>query len=157
MAKPTLEFIEALRKAAKRIANKTNYNWKDIGSCNCGNLVQVVTDYSKKEISKYGIEKHGDWEMLSRLYKKNSKYKIDEIISHMLDMGMILDDFAHLENLSSGRVLSYIPEGKFLKRDNRDDVILYLNTWADMLERELLASIKITEAEHILEEEGVEV
>ncbi|MFN6943569.1 MAG: hypothetical protein ACK4ND_01375 [Cytophagaceae bacterium] len=150
MAKPSLELIDALRNTAKRISNKSNYEWKDIGACNCGNLVQVVTNLTKKEISNYGIKKHGDWEMLVRLYKKDSGFKIDDIISEMLGMGFILDDLVHLENLSDRKILTRIPETRFLKRDKKEDVILYLNTWAEMLEEEVFKDIEITEAKEVV-------
>src|SRR5690554_2986861 len=106
MAKATPELVGALREATKRIANKSNYNWKDIGACNCGNLVQVITKQGRKEIFKEGIKKHGDWEMLARKYEPNSIFEIDKIIGKMLAAGMILDDFKYLENLSCRRVLT---------------------------------------------------
>ncbi|WMJ73730.1 hypothetical protein RCC89_11220 [Cytophagaceae bacterium ABcell3] len=152
MAKPSVELIDALRKTAKRVSVKSNYEWKDIGACNCGNLVQVVTDLNKKEISNYGIKKHGDWEMLVRLYKKDSGYKIDDIITEMLNIGFILDDLVHLENLSDRKILSRIPETKFLKRDRKDDVVLYLNTWADMMEEALYKEIEISEIKEVIEQ-----
>jgi hypothetical protein len=153
MAKPSLALIDALRSTARRIANKANYEWKDIGACNCGNLVQIVTNLTKKEISSYGIKKHGDWEMLVRLYKKDSGYKIDEIITHLLDMGFILDDLVYLENLTDRKILSRIPETRYLKRDRKEDVITYLNEWADMLEEELFGNIEIGEIENVVNNE----
>ncbi|MFN3402856.1 MAG: hypothetical protein ACK40G_02100 [Cytophagaceae bacterium] len=150
MARPTLKLIEALRSAAKQIGNKSNYNWKDIGSCNCGNVAQILTGYDKKEITKFGIKKHGDWDMLSRLYRKDSGYEIDQVIFLMLDAGMILDDFTHLENLSDKRVLNRIGENVYMKRDRREDVILYLNTWAQMLEEELVNSVDIKQVHQML-------
>lgn len=156
MARPSLRLIEALRTAAKQIGNKTNYNWKDIGSCNCGNLAQILTGLDKKQITKFGIKKHGDWDMLSRLFRKESGYEIDEVIAVMLDAGLILDDFANLENLTDRRILMRMGENVYLKRDKREDVILYLNTWASILEEELLKEINIKDAESILAEEEKE-
>lgn len=147
MAKATPEMVDALRKAAKRVAIKTNYNWKDIGACNCGNLAQVITSQTKKDIFREGIKKHGDWEMLARKYQHDSVFGIDKIISNMLSTGMILDDFKNLENLSDHRVLSRLPEEKrgLIKRDKREDVILYMNTWAEILEEELCDHISLPE------------
>lgn len=154
MAKANLEVIDALRKAAKRIEQKSNYNWKDIGACNCGNLVQVVCNYDKKEIRKYGIKKHGDWETLIHLYRRDSNYEIDKIITEMIDFGFILDDLVHLENLSSLLVRSRIPK-LFLKRDKREDVILYMNTWADILEEELISDIQLADLQTTVAQEEV--
>lgn len=145
MATSSLELIDALRNTAKRIAaSKTNYDWKNIGACNCGNLVQVVTGQDKKQIHQNGIQKHGDWEMLVYLYKEDSKYEIDKTIKKLVELGMTLDDIVNLENLGCPKILSKLPEDrKYLKRDRREDVILYLETWASMLEEELLETIDI--------------
>ena len=152
MAKPSLELIDALKKAAKNIAeDKDSYNWKAIGACNCGSLVQVVTNYSAKEISNYGIKKHGDWQSISLLYDKESGYEIDSIISRLLKMGLDLQDFTYLENLSCPDVLSFIGENTVLKRDDPDDAILYLNKWAAILEEKLVSDISIEKIERELE------
>lgn len=142
MAKATVELIEALRKGAKRIANKANYEWRNTGACNCGNVVQSATNFNRNQIARFGLQKQGDWAMLARLYDKDSNYKIDEIIKRMLEIGMDLDDFGNLENLNDQRILDRIGNA-FLKRDNRNHVILYLNTWADMLEEEMLQDIEL--------------
>lgn len=150
MARASLELIDALRKTAKRVALKSNYDWKNIGACNCGNLAQIITGMDKKEIHKNGIQKHGDWEMLVYLYRENSKYKIDEVISRMIDTGMTPEEIVHLENLSDPKILERLPENrKYLKRDNKDDVVLYLELWAQMLEDELLEAIRIPKMENI--------
>jgi len=144
MAKPSLELIDALKKAAKRIAeDKESYNWKAIGACNCGSLVQAVTNYSAKEISNFGIKKHGDWQSISLLYDKESGYEIDNIITGLINMGLELQDFTYLENLSCPNVLSFIGENTVLKRDDPDDAVLYLTNWAKMLEEELVENISI--------------
>ena len=146
MAKPSLQLIDALKKAAKKIVeDKDSYNWKAIGACNCGTLVQVVTKYNAKEISSFGIKKHGDWQSISLLFDKQSEFEIDKIISRLLGMGMDLEDFTYLENLSCPNVLSFIGKDICLTRDDPDHAILYLNSWAEMLEEELLQDISIEE------------
>lgn len=143
MATASVELIKALRDTSKRIGgNKSNYDWKNIGACNCGNLVQIVTGHDKKQIHQHGIQKHGDWEMLVYLYNDNGKYEIDRIIKALLDLGFTLDDIVNLENLSDPEILSSVPGNKrFLKRDAREDVILYLETWANLLEDSILSKI----------------
>lgn len=143
MATASVELIKALRDTSKRIGgNKSNYDWKNIGACNCGNLVQIVTGHDKKQIHQHGIQKHGDWEMLVYLYNDNGKYEIDRIIKTLLDLGFTLDDIVNLENLSDPEILSSVPGNKrFLKRDAREDVILYLETWANLLEDSILSKI----------------
>ncbi len=143
MAIASVELIKALRDTSKRIGgNRSNYDWKNIGACNCGNLVQIVTGHEKKQIHQHGIQKHGDWEMLVYLYNDNGKYEIDKIIKALLDLGFSLSDIVNLENLSDPEILARVPGNKrFLKRDVREDVILYLETWANMLEASLIREI----------------
>ena len=50
MAKPTIELIAALRETAKRLRNGAAFSWGHHGACNCGNLVQVVTQLSEDEV-----------------------------------------------------------------------------------------------------------
>ncbi|HEY8402481.1 MAG TPA: hypothetical protein VIK89_14535 [Cytophagaceae bacterium] len=154
MAKANLEVIDALRQAAERIESKSNYNWKDIGACNCGNLVQVVCNFDKKEIRKAGIKKHGDWETLVQLYRKDSPFEIDKIITKMVEFGFAPEDLVELENLSSPKIRSRIGK-RFLKRDDREDAILYLQAWADILEEEMVESVKLTELEALNVYSGV--
>ena len=122
-----------LRKTADRISSES-YLWKDLGICNCGNLAQVVTGLPGKEITRLAIKKHGDWEMLTKLHQPNSGYEIDHILDSMIEIGFRLDQIAKLENLSDQDILNEI--GVDLRRDKREDVVLYLNTWADLIERE---------------------
>ncbi len=147
MATASVELINVLRETSKRIAaSKSNYDWKNIGACNCGNLVQVVTGHDRKQIHQYGIQKHGDWEMLAYLYKDNGNYEIDKIIKSLLDLGFTLCDIVNLENLGDSEILSRVSDHKpFLKRDAREDVILYLETWASMLEEKLISEISVEE------------
>ena len=61
MAHITSEIINALRKTASQLENGHRYEWGHMGSCNCGNLAQTITDFSRAEIQKYALEKRGDW------------------------------------------------------------------------------------------------
>jgi hypothetical protein len=62
----------------------------------------------------------------------------------MLAFGFDRDDLKHLERLSDARVLRNLSvEQRNLQYNKRDDVVLYLRTWADSLENELLDSVKL--------------
>ena len=123
-----------LRSASNRInSNPDSYNWKAIGACNCGNLVQEITNLTAKEISNHGIKKHGDWQSISILYKKDSSFVIDEIITEVLAVGFDIEDFTSLENLSDSKVLAYMGE-EILQRDCPKNAARYMNAWADMIE-----------------------
>lgn len=147
MANASVEIIQALRNTAKRINQiKGAYNWKHLGTCNCGNLVQELTGQNAKQIHLEGIKKHGDWEMLVYLYNEESTYQIDQTIKSLLDLGFTLEDIVQLENLSNQEIINNISFLKQnLKRDNKQDVILYLETWANMLEEELIQQIEVEE------------
>ena len=61
MAKPTIELIAAMRETAARLRNGVHYAWGHHGACNCGNLLQVVTKFSKEEILRYAHTGIGEW------------------------------------------------------------------------------------------------
>jgi hypothetical protein len=109
-------------------------------------LAQSLTNLSSSEIHSYAIERHGDWEDHAEEYCPTSGHHIDRIITEMLHIGMTRDDIGYLEKLSSPAVLQRLPlEQRYLQRSNRDHVVLYMNTWADMLEEQLLSSIQLPE------------
>jgi len=143
--RPTPELIDALRKTAKRLAASTvRYQWSHQGSCNCGHLAQTLTNLSHAEIHSYAIERHGDWEDHAEDYCPTSGHHIDRIITAMMEIGMTRDDIGYLEKLDAPAVLYRLPlEQRNLTRTNREHVVLYMNTWADMLEEQLLDSIEL--------------
>jgi hypothetical protein len=58
----------------------------------------------------------------------------------MLSAGLALEDIEHLENLDDPKVLKALslPGGRrYLKHNNREDLVLYLEAWAGILETEL--------------------
>ncbi len=83
--------------------------------------------------------RHGDWSEQLRDYCPQSGFPMDEIIDQMLSWGLTKDDLAHLERLSDAKVIEMLPpDRRYLKHNERDDVVLYLNTWAELLELDLL-------------------
>ena len=61
-----------------------------------------------------------------------------DVIRQMLAAGLALEDVAHLERLSDPRVLARVPCEPFnMTRNRRQDVVVYLQTWADLLEEGL--------------------
>ncbi|MBN7816602.1 hypothetical protein [Algoriphagus pacificus] len=139
MAIPNSKLIQALKSTALKLKNGANYQWGHMGACNCGNLAQELTSFTKAEIHKYAMERHGDWNEQIIDYCPSSGYPMDLMISKMLNFGLSLDDLAELENLSNKNILAHIPfeRREKMNRNVREDVILYLNTWALILENEL--------------------
>lgn len=145
MAKPKAELIQALRNASRKLQNSQNYQWGHMGSCNCGYLVQEVTKLSKADIHEYAMRtRGGDWSEQALDFCPNSGYLMDQVISYMLEAGMGIEDFKHLERLSDQAVLQRLPvEARNLRHNFREDVVKYMNTWAELLEEKLMATISL--------------
>lgn len=150
MARPTPELIDALRTTAKRLGTNVQYYWSHQGSCNCGHLAQTITKLSKAEIHSYAIERHGDWDDHAEDYCPTSGHHLDSIITQMLAVGLERQDISDLERLANARILARIPqERRALQYNRRADVILYMETFAAMLEEELLATITLPPSEEL--------
>ncbi|GGG54434.1 hypothetical protein [Hymenobacter glacieicola] len=147
MAHRTLPVIQALRDTAQRLAAQAPYQWGHMGSCNCGHLAQTITKLTKGEIHARAMQRYGDWERQLIDYCPTSGLPIDTTIDEMLTLGFSRQDLTHLERLSDSAILSAIPfeRRNAMRHNQRDDVVLYLRTWADLLENELLADIKLPE------------
>jgi hypothetical protein len=147
MAKPTIELIAALRETAKRLRNGAAYSWGHHGACNCGNLVQVVTQLSEDEVLAYAHEGIGEWTELAREFCPVTHLPINAIIAQLQQIGLTPTDIHQLEYLSSRKVLESLPGGfRYLKRNKRADAIEYFEQFANLLEEELLSSMTINVA-----------
>src|SRR5439155_5468521 len=67
----------------------------------------------------------------ARDYCPTSGQLIDVVLAAMFDLGLSRDDVRHLEKLSDAAVIRRI--GRHLRFNKRDDVVLYIRTWADLL------------------------
>jgi hypothetical protein len=144
MAIVTLEVVEALRKTAENLENSTNYMWGHMGSCNCGNLAQVITKRTKAEIHAFAMQGSGDWNEQVNHYCGETKLPIDLVIFELLTFGFTSEDLQNLEKLSDPLVLDRLGDKKYsLRHNQKDDVVVYLKTWANYVEEILLESIKI--------------
>ena len=66
-------------------------------------------------------------------------HKVDDLFLTLKEIGFGHDDVVKLEYLSDSKVLSRLPQEKRkLKRNNREDVVTYMNEMANMLEEELV-------------------
>lgn len=150
MARPTPELIHALRTTAKRLRTEVEYYWSHQGSCNCGHLAQTITSFSKVEIHRFAIERFGDWEDHAEEYCPTSGHHIDDIITAMLEIGMTRDDIGRLERLADNQVLMRLPaEQRVLQYNRREDVITYMEAWAEMLEEQLLRDIQLPSTDEL--------
>jgi len=69
-------------------------------------------------------------------YCPTSGYPMDLMVGKMLETGLTLDDLMHLEKLSDPKILQLIPEYKrqYMSKNNKSDVILYMEAWVEQLE-----------------------
>lgn len=142
MARPSYPLIEALRITADRLEQGAYYQWTHQGSCNCGHLAQTITKLTKSEIHKIALEKEGNWADKTIDYCKTSGFPIDHVISSMIDLGMTTEDISNLEKLACPKVLKNVDlYKKPLRYNDKGDVILYMRTWANLLEQEIINSI----------------
>ena len=142
MAKVSLKIIDALRKTAAQLESGHRYEWGHMGSCNCGNLAQTITSFTRAEIQQYALQKRGNWSDQLLDYCPTSGYPMDMIIERMVDFGFSSQDLRHLEWLSDSEVLTKIGV-PFLNRNLKSDTILYLNSWADLIEDQIISTIKL--------------
>lgn len=149
MAIPTPRLIAALRRTAEKLRNGASYQWGHMGSCNCGNLAQELTSLTRAEIHANAMAAgRGDWNEQLNDYCPVSGLPMDHLIADMLAAGLSTDDLKHLEKLSDRQVLAGLPDGRrYLRHNFRDDVVLYLLTWALLLEEQLLSKIKLPDFE----------
>lgn len=151
MARPTPELINALRRTALKLQNGASYQWGHMGGCNCGNLAQELTSLNKDDIHRYAMQRYGDWNEQIDDYCPTSQMPLDLLINQMIIAGLMLEDLKHLEKLDDRQILLRLPLNKrYLKHNIREDVILYMNAWADMLEEQLLQKIQLTDLETIM-------
>lgn len=141
MAQANPQLINALLETADRMSDPSiNYQWTHQGACNCGHLAQTVTQLSRAEIHAMALERAGDWSEHAVDYCPSSRYPIDHIIRTLLGLGLSTQDLVHLERLNNREILRAVDRQQLpLKKNRREDVVLYLRTWASLLSQQLPA------------------
>ncbi len=144
MAQPSIQLVAALKETATRLRNGSHYAWGHHGACNCGNLVQVITNFTPGEIVRYAHQGIGEWTELAQEFCPVTHAPIDLIISKLVAIGLTPVDIHHVEYLSDKEVLKHLPGGfRWLQRNNRQDAIAYFEAFAFLLEEKLLQDISI--------------
>jgi hypothetical protein len=150
MAKASIELVIAIRNTIKNLKHADNYQWGHMGACNCGFLAQEITKFRKDEIHKRAMQGHGDWTEQLNDYCSDSGMPMEEVISLMLDAGLDIDDLKHLERLSDPKILRTLPSPhKVLRHNHKEDVILYYQAWAILLELDMISEVQINERETV--------
>ncbi|WP_462220285.1 hypothetical protein [Ferruginibacter sp.] len=144
MANATIELVNALRETARRLRNGANYSWGHHGACNCGNLLQVVTHLSESEIRQYAHTANGEWTELAQEFCPVTNAPLTLVITKLEVLGLTPTDIHHIEYLTDREVLKNLPGGfRWLKRNKKEDAIIYFETFANLLEEKLLSDIHI--------------
>lgn len=129
-----------LRLTAARLREGGKYEWGHVGRCNCGHLVQTATDLNERQIYEYFGNKLDEWTEHAEGRCGISNEPLQALFDTLDAFGLSRKDIIHLENLSDRKVLERIPEDKrALRRNRREDVVLYMNTLADICEDKLAA------------------
>jgi hypothetical protein len=145
MAKATIELINALRLTATNLRNGAYHSWGHHGACNCGNLVQSVTKFTKEEILRYAHTGRGEWTELALEFCPTTNAPLTLVFKRLQEIGLTPTDIHHIEYLSDRAVLENLPDGfRWLKRNKKDDAIDYFETFANVLEEEWLKLIDIS-------------
>jgi hypothetical protein len=90
----------------------------------------------------------GEWTELAQDYCGVTNAPVDFLLSKLSEVGLTPSDIHHLEYLDNREVLDNLPGGfRWLKKNERQDVIDYFETFADIMEAKLLSAELIRESE----------
>lgn len=144
MAHPNFTLINALREAAINLRNGSHYAWGHHGSCNCGHLLQVVTQQGKEEIVRQAQTVYGEWTEIAEEYCGVTNAPAYFLLSKLEKIGLTPTDIHNLEYLEDRKILEALPGGfRWLRKNVRQDVIIYFETMANLLEEQLLATVQL--------------
>jgi hypothetical protein len=145
MANPTTNLIEGLRKAAENLRLGAFYAWGHHGACNCGHLLQATTRLSKEEILSYAHTGAGEWTEIAEESCSISGAPVSLLLTKLAQLGLTPTDIHNIEYLQDREVLNQLPGGfRWLKRNVREDVICYFETFAMLLEEKMIQQIPLS-------------
>ncbi|MDE3250709.1 MAG: hypothetical protein KGO82_18755 [Bacteroidota bacterium] len=146
MALASLELVQGLRTAADKLEGGAHYAWGHHGACNCGHLLQVITKLDEKEILAYAHTGAGEWTEIAAESCSVTGAPVQLLLGKLEAAGLTGTDIHHLEYLNDKKVLERLPGGfRWLKRNQRADVIDYFRAFADLLEDKLIGSVDLSE------------
>ena len=151
MAIPSTALIQALRDAAFNLTSGAHYAWGHHGACNCGQLLQVITQLDEKEILAYAHTGAGEWTEIATESCSVTGAPVNLLLYKLEAAGLTPTDIHHLEYLDDKAVLMRLEGGfRWLKRNQRQDVIDYFKAFAGLLEEQLLQDAHLSAAKTIL-------
>ena len=169
MATPSNRLVTVLRETAVRLRREdTTYKWASFAHCNCGHLAQTITGLAPGEIQRRAMRREGDWGRQANNVIpirfpefdygdrpaldegawepenvgacKVTGASLDQILAEMYELGLSPADVGHLERLSSPEVRRRLGNNtEYFPHHRRENVVVYLEAWADLLEEQLEA------------------
>lgn len=148
MARANRELIAALRATAAKLEAGALYRWTHMGACNCGHLAQTVTHFTAEDIRRYALERRGEWAEQGLEFCPTSGYPMDAILSALFELGLSSEDLGQLERLTNPQVLRRMPPEvrRELSYRDRDHVVMYMRTFADVLAEQLPVELPLAAA-----------
>jgi hypothetical protein len=129
--------VDLLRKTAEKLDGGARYEWGHMGRCNCGHLVQTLTDLTDRQIAESVNHQLDEWSEHAKDYCAQTGSLVDDLFTALAEVGFNHRDVIALEHLSDRRVLAELgPSTVKLRRNHAPDVSLYMRTLADIIERE---------------------
>jgi hypothetical protein len=150
MAESKITLIDGLQLAAQNLREGAFYAWGHHGACNCGHLLQATSRLSKEEILAHAHTSVGEWTEIADEACPVTKAPVNLLISKLQELGLTPIDIHNLEYLEDRKVLQALPNGfRWLKRNSREDVIVYFETFAQLLQqqREKQTTVAVDNAE----------
>jgi hypothetical protein len=74
---PTL--IDSLRTTADRLEAGAHYEWGHMGRCNCGQLVQTLTQLTDQQIVEAADFQLAEWSEHAQEYCRGAGHKVDSL------------------------------------------------------------------------------
>jgi len=139
MAKASTQLVTVLRETAERVSTGVRYEWGHMAHCNCGHVVQTITQMSGQEVSQTIKHSLDEWTEHANDLCNLSGHAVEDLFTAMYEAGFENQDIIHLEKLSDQKVLNRLGRGVYLQKNKREDLITYLQTMADMMEEDLAA------------------
>ncbi len=138
MAIPNFALIDVLRETAQRLAGGAEYQWSHFGKCNCGHVAQTATRFAAADIHRTAQRVLAEWSEIPDDFCPQTGVLLDGVLDALYELGLSNTDLRHLEDLTDPEVLRRLPPGKrHLRRNRREDVVVYLQEWAQSLEEAL--------------------
>jgi hypothetical protein len=172
MARASARLISALRRTAVQLQRpETIYRWSRFAHCNCGHLAQTLTGLDPRTIETAASRHAGDWAEQARTLARRpsaqswlltsassddgacepeaidvcnvTRRTMVEIIASLQAWGLEPVDVECLERLSDYAVRQRLGTSTVdFPHGDRQNVIAYLNAWADLLEERLEADAR---------------